>query len=295
LTPRVVVNRFWNEFFGRGLVRTTEDFGTQGEKPAHPELLDWLAAEFRDSGWNIKQIHKRIVMSATYRQSSDVRKELLSRDPENTLLARQSRLRLPAEAVRDSALAVSELLNTTIGGRSVRPPQPAGIAELGYANNVKWVEDKGPERYRRGLYIHFQRTTPYPMLMNFDTPDSTVACTRRSRSNTPLQALNLLNDPVFAEAAQGLAFRVLRETRGATAAERIDYAFRTCLGRRPNERERQRLASYFDQQIGLFSKDPASASLLMPHAPEGHATPEAAAWAGFSRVLLNLDEFITRE
>jgi hypothetical protein len=177
-------------------------------------------------------------MSATYRQSSEERKEISSRDPENTLLARQARLRLPAEAVRDSALAASGLLNTAIGGRSVRPPQPAGIAELGYGNSVKWPEDKGPERYRRGLYIHFQRTTPYPMLMNFDAPDSNVACTRRSRSNTPLQALNLLNDPVFFEASQALAHRVLSERKPSTP-ERIERAFQLCLGRRPTERERQ--------------------------------------------------------
>jgi hypothetical protein len=294
LTARVVVNRMWNEFFGRGLVRTTEDFGTQGERPTNPELLDWLAAEFRDSGWNLKQLQKRIVMSATYRQSSDVRQELLSKDPENVLLSHQARLRLSAEAIRDSALAASGLLNTAIGGRSVRPPQPAGIAELGYANSVKWAEDKGPERYRRGLYIHFQRTTPYPMLMNFDAPDSNVSCTRRSRSNTPLQALNLLNDPVFLESAQALAHRVLAEKQG-TAAARIDHAFRLCLARAPSEREKQRLSSYFDQQIGILQQDPASAAALLPLTPDGADPTESAAWVGLARVLLNLDEFITRE
>jgi hypothetical protein len=288
LTARVVVNRIWNEFFGRGLVRTTEDFGTQGERPTNPELLDWLASEFRE-GWSLKKLQKQIVMSATYRQSSEVRKELLSKDPENTLLARQSRLRLPAESIRDSVLAASGLLNTTIGGRSVRPPLPAGIAELGYANSVKWSEDKGPERYRRGLYIHFQRTTPYPMLTNFDAPDANVACTRRSRSNTPLQALNLLNDPVYMEAAQALAHRLLSEKPGAAAGERIEYAFRLCLGRSPSDREKQRLGSYLDQQVGILRKDTTSALALLP------LQPEEAAWAGLGRVLLNLDEFITRE
>jgi mono/diheme cytochrome c family protein len=294
LTARVVVNRIWNEFFGRGLVRTTEDFGTQGERPVNPELLDWLAGDFREGGWSLRGLQKQIVMSATYRQSSDVRKELSLKDPENTLLARQVRLRLPAEAIRDSALAASGLLNTAIGGKSVRPPQPAGIAELGYANSVKWAEDKGPERYRRGLYVHFQRTTPYPMLMNFDAPDSNVACTRRSRSNTPLQALNLLNDPVFFEAAQALAHRVLTEKSGSTA-ERLDRAFRLCLGRKPSEREKQRLSSYFDQQIGILRQDPKSAAALLPLTPDGADPLEAAAWVGLSRVLMNLDEFITRE
>src|ERR1035441_7834136 len=210
MTARVAVNRMWQDFFGRGLVLSSENFGTQGDKPSHPELLDWLASEFQDHDWSVKYIEKLIVMSAAYRQSSTIRKELESTDPNNVLIARQSRLRLPAESIRDEALAASGLLNTSIGGKSVKPPQPAGVAELGYAGNVNWTESTGPDRYRRGLYIHFQRTTPYPMLMNFDEPDSNTTCTRRGRSNTPLQALNLLNDPVFFEAAQALATRVLR-------------------------------------------------------------------------------------
>lgn len=294
LTARVAVNRMWQEFFGRGLVRTSEDFGTQGEKPTNPELLDWLASEFRDSGWSRKRMHKLIVMSAAYRQSSTVRKELLTRDPENTLIARQGRLRLSAELIRDSALSASGLLNTAIGGPSIRPPQPAGVAELGYANNVKWPETQGPGRYRRGLYIHYQRTTPYPMLTNFDAPDSNVSCTRRARSNTPLQALNLLNDPVYLEAAQSLALRVLRESSGP-APERLQYAFELCLSRPPAAKELQRLSQYFDEQIGILRKDGASAGALMPLPPERSDPVEAAAWVGVSRVLLNLDEFITRE
>jgi len=160
LTARVAVNRFWQELFGQGLVKTSEDFGTQGDRPSNPELLDWLAADFRDNGWGVKRLIKTIVMSSAYRQSSDVRKDLLTRDPDNKLIARQSRLRLPAEAVRDAALSASGLLWDEIGGPSVRPPQPKGVAELGYANSVKWAESPGRERYRRGLYIHFQRTTP---------------------------------------------------------------------------------------------------------------------------------------
>jgi hypothetical protein len=278
LTARVWVNRAWQEFFGRGLVKTSEDFGKQGEKPSHPELLDWLAAEFMDNGWSMKHLHKTIVMSATYRQSSKARPELSTKDPENVLLARQARVRLPAETLRDEALAVSGLLDDEIGGRSVKPPQPAGVAELGYGSR-KWELSPGRERYRRGLYIHFQRTTPYPMLMNFDAPDMSVACTRRTRSNTPLQALNLLNDEVFFEAAKALAWRVAEEAPGTSIAGKIDYAFRLCIGRTPTEKERARLERYHDEQATLFAKE----------------NQPFAAMVGVSRVLLNLDEFITRE
>jgi hypothetical protein len=177
------------------------------------------------------------------------------------------------------------MLNTRIGGPSIRPPQPPGIAELGYANSVKWLETEGPDRYRRGMYIHFQRTAPYPMLMTFDAPDSNVACTRRSRTNTPLQALNLLNDTVFLEAAQGLALRVLAER----PEDRITYSFRLCTGRTPTETEKQRIVSYLDTQRGILAKDSAAAAKLLPVAPE------EAAWTAVGRVLLNLDEFITRE
>ena len=294
LTARVEVNRMWQELFGKGIVRTSDDFGTQGDKPTHPELLDWLAAELQQNGWSRKQLAKTIVMSATYRQSSKARNELLNRDPENLLLARQSRLRLPAELVRDAALSASGLLDTGIGGKSVRPPLPAGVAELGYANSVKWKESTGPDRYRRGLYIHFQRTTPYPQLMNFDAPDSNVACTRRGRSNTPLQALNLLNDPVFLEAAQGLALRTLKEGIG-NFGDRLDYSFETCLSRKPSQKEKERLGKYFDQQFGILKKESNSISSLLPLVPEGTDPAEAGAWVGVSRVLLNLDEFITRE
>ncbi len=294
LTARVAVNRMWQEFFGRGLVRTSEDFGSQGEKPSHPELLDWLAAEFMDRGWSIKAMHRLIVTSATYRQSSNRRKDLETKDPENELVARQSRLRLPAELVRDAALAASGLLNPAVGGKSVRPPQPAGVAELGYSNSVKWVESEGVDRYRRGMYIHYQRTTPYPLLATFDAPDSNTACTRRRRSNTPLQALNLLNDPVFFEAAQGLAARILREAPGSLNG-RIDYAFELCLARRPSERERERLVNYFDRQLTALRSDAKAATALMPVQLENTAPEERAAWVEVARALLNLDEFITRD
>ncbi len=292
LTARVTVNRFWNEFFGRGIVRTTEDFGRQGERPSHPQLLDWLALEFMDRGWSMKATHRLMVTSAAYRQSSAVRPEVQAKDPSNLLFARQSRLRLTAEGVRDAALLAGGLLNPAIGGKSVRPQQPAGIAALGYAEQGKWVESKGPDRYRRGLYVQFLRTTPYPMLVNFDAPDSNVACTRRQRSNTPLQALNLLNDPVFFEAAQGLANRLLREKSG-TPRERIDYGVEICLGRHATVREQERLAALFEKQQALFQRDPKSMALVYPLAGSGQT--EAAAWVVVSRTLLNLDEFITRE
>jgi len=294
LTTRVAVNRMWQEFFGRGLVLTSEDFGTQGERPSHPELLDWLAAEFLDRGWSVKQMHRLIVTSATYRQSSHARPELASRDPDNRLLARQSRLRLPAELVRDSALSVSGLLDGEIGGRSVRPPQPKGLAELGYANSVTWQQSEGRQRYRRGLYIHFQRTVPYPQLMSFDAPDSNVACSRRRRSNTPLQALNLLNDPVFFEAAAALGVRVLREAP-RDPGSRLDYVFRLCLGREPSRSERERLARFLDQYAEMVADDSKALEALHLAPPEGAAPVEAAVWAGVGRVLLNLDEFVNRE
>lgn len=270
LTPRVIVNRFWQEFFGRGLVKTSDDFGTQGEKPSHPELLDYLARQFQAEGWSIKRLHYAIVTSATYRQSSKARPDVAEADPDNALLARQLRLRLPAESIRDSALLAAGLLNTSIGGPSVRPPQPKGVAELVYGNSAKWVESAGPDKYRRGLYTFFQRTAPYPMLMNFDAPDMAVACSRRRTSNTPLQALNLLNDPVFYEAAQALAWRI--ENSGATTIEdRIQFAYEQVLSRRANPRELARLKRFLDEQ------------------------PAATAYTNLARVLLNTDEFIVRE
>lgn len=284
LTPRVTVNRAWQEFFGRGLVRTSEDFGRQGDKPSHPELLDYLAKSFVDGGMRLKSLHRQIVLSATYRQSSQGRPELQSKDPENILLARQSRLRLSAEAIRDASLLSSGILNPVVGGPSFRPYLPKGVAELGYGNSVKWAESQGKERYRRGLYIHFQRTTPYPQLINFDAPDSNVACSRRKPSNNALQALNLLNDPVFNEAAQALAQELLAELPQASVTARVDRLFLRALGRTPSDAERSALARYLDRQADLLRQ-------------EGRAPAEIPdqLWAGAARVLLNTDEFITRE
>ena len=295
LTARVTMNRTWQEFFGRGLVETSEDFGTRSEPPTHPRLLDWLATEFRDGGWDRKAMHKRIVVSATYRQSSHAREDLKTRDPSNLLLARQSRLRLSAESIRDTALSVSGLLNPMIGGKSVRPPQPDSVLELGFGVAAdRWIEHVGPDRYRRGLYILFLRTTPYPQLVTFDAPDMVESCSRRLRSNTPLQALNLLNDPVFFEAAQVLAARVLRERPGSVA-DRLDYAYRLSLGRPPRPQEKDRLLRYYEEQKNILGKKRESIEVLFPAVQiEGVDPEEAAVWVGVSRLLLNLEEFITR-
>jgi hypothetical protein len=293
LTARVAVNRMWQEFFGRGLVRTSEDFGTQGEKPTHPALLDWLATEFMEGGWRVKRMHKLIVMSATYRQSSTTRPDLKERDPANTLLARQNRLRLSAELVRDAALQASGLLYPAIGGESIRPPQPDSVSKLTYGGS-KWEESQGRERYRRGLYIHYQRTSPYPQMVNFDAPDASVSAAQRRRSNSPLQALNLLNDPVFVEAAQTLAVRVLQESE-PDWNERLDTVFQLCLSRKPSRSERDRLASYYEEQKELNQKDGDALKQLAPNQLIGVQRAEVAAWTGLSRVLMNLDEFITRE
>ncbi len=299
LTARVAVNRLWQELFGRGIVNTSDDFGTMGDRPSHPELLDWLATEFEGAAgptpWSMKRMIRTIVTSAAYRQSSKARPELAERDPDNTLVARQQRLRLPAELVRDEALYAADLLDLRIGGPSVKPPQPKGVAELSYANSVKWEESTGADRYRRGMYIHFQRTTPYPQLMNFDAPNSNLSCTRRERTNTPLQALNLLNDPVFFEAAQGLALRVLRDGPAGGFRHRLDYAFRATLGRAPTARETERLGSFFDETMKNLRDHPETVAAMFPNRLEGVPQLDAAGWVEVSRVLLNLDEFITRE
>ena len=292
LTARVTVNRMWQDYFGAGLVRSADNFGTQGLRPSHPELLDWLAGEFVARGWSVKQLHRLIVTSATYRQSAEVRPELLSRDADNSLLARQSRLRLPGELIRDSSLFVSGLLNPRVGGKSVRPPLPAGVTMLGYADGIQWEESKGEDRYRRGLYIAFQRSVPYPQLVNFDIPKRDTAVCTRERSNSPLQALNLMNDPVFHETAQALARRVLA---GATDLKgRIELGFRLCLARQPSADEVAILSKYFDEQLHILNSEPESAVKLIAEAPPGTDRVEAAAWVVVSSVFLNLDEFVTR-
>jgi hypothetical protein len=272
LTARVTVNRLWMHHFGLGLVETENDFGTQGTPPSHPELLDWLATEFVRRGWSLKGMHRLLVTSATYRQSSRARPDLATLDPRNRLLARQSRLRLEAEFIRDAALAASGLLSEKVGGPSIFPPQPEGIYRFTQIDK-HWKASTGPDRYRRGLYTYFWRSAPHPSLTVFDAPDATTACTRRNRSNVPLQALTLLNDQGYVELAQGLAARVLREVK--TDDERLRYAFRLCLARPPSTREQMRLTELLARQLAEVS-------------------PEEA-WTAVARVLLNLDEFITRE
>jgi hypothetical protein len=295
LTARVTVNRFWQRFFGTGLVETENDFGTQGALPSHPHLLDWLADEFMRIGWSMKGLHRLIVTSATYRQSSAMREELLTRDPRNRFLARQSRLRLEAETIRDVALAATGMLSTKMFGPGVYPPQPEGIYVL-TQKKKSWPEDQGEDRYRRGMYTFFWRSSPYPFLPTFDAPAANTACTRRSRSNTPLQALTMANDRVFLELARGLSARVLREGPDDRDG-RIRLAFRLCLAREPSALEQKRLAEYLDGQRESFAAAGEAALGDMPpvEGPSGISPAEATAWMALARVLLNLDEFITRE
>ena len=279
LTARVEVNRIWQELFGRGLVGTSENFGAQGEPPSHPGLLDWLAGEFVRQGWSRKAVVRLIVTSATYRQASARRADAAAPDPGNAWLARQNRLRLPAELIRDNALAVSGLLNPAVGGKSVFPPQPRGVTDLSYSKK-DWNEDTGPDRYRRGLYVFLRRTSPYPMLINFDAPDTLTSVSRRERSNTPLQALNLLNDAVFTEAADALAHAVLAGGE-RTFEGRLRRLARRCLARELSAAEAGLARRFHAAQRERYG------------ARAGDA--ERAAWRETSRALLSLDEFITRE
>ncbi|MFN3326610.1 MAG: DUF1553 domain-containing protein [Bryobacteraceae bacterium] len=294
LLARVTVNRIWQEYFGRGLVETENDFGTQGTPPTHPELLDWLAAEFIRSGWSQKHIHRLIATSSTYRQSSRSRSDLEERDPRNLLLARQSRLRLDAEIVRDVALGASGMLVPKVGGPSVFPPQPAAAMS---ASQVKktWTASTGEDRYRRGMYTYFWRVTPNPALIVFDAPGATFACTRRTRSNTPLQALTLLNELSFHEFYQGFAARVLREA-GPAFEDRLGRAFRLALSREPRPKELKRLrALYAAERDALLTHPPEAESLAGAASPAGANRTEMAAWVAIARVLMNTDEFMTRE
>ena len=293
-TARAIVNRVWQAYFGRGLVETSEDLGSQSPAPSHPKLLDWLAVEFMERGWSFKKLHRLIVNSATYRQSSAVTPEALQRDPQNRFLARGPRLRLEGEAVRDVALAASGLLNAKVGGPSIYPPLPGFLLlpPASYGPKV-WHESKGPDRYRRGLYIFKYRSLPYPMLQAFDAPNGDFSCVRRARSNTPLQALVTLNETTFVECARALGLRLLREG-GKTDAARIATGFRLCVARRPSKEEENILLKFLAAQRARFRKDMKSASALAA-VPEGEPAAEPAAWTAVARVLLNLDETITKE
>lgn len=301
-TARVFVNRVWQAYFGTGLVDTPEDFGTQGDKPSHPELLDWLAVEFMDHGWRLKHLHQLITSSATYRQSSRVTPELLARDPYNRLLARGPRYRVDAEVVRDIALAASGLLNAKLGGPSVFPPLPQFLTlpPASYGPKV-WKEATGTDRYRRALYTFRYRSIPYPALQAFDAPNGDFACVRRSRSNTPLQALTALNEPLFMECAQALGYKALAQG-GKTDSDRLAYAFRCCVARTPTAEESAEVLSLLKRQTQRFAQPGSSAGAVVfveqkgaPKPPNGASAADLAAWTVIARVLLNLDETITKE
>ncbi len=318
LTPRVIANQWWARLFGQGLVRSIGDFGTRGEPPSHPELLDWLAATYRDDlDWDTKAFLRTILLSATYRQASAHRPEIVDVDPLNVLLARQNRLRVEAEIVRDLTLEVAGLLVPTVGGPSVFPPMPPDLATLSYNNNFTWKESTGPDRHRRGMYTFFKRTIPHPTLMTFDCPDANLTCVLRSVSNTPLQALTVLNETAFVEAAQALARRILAAAdpdwgghrSAAVDRGRLAWAIELCLCRPARDAEVARLADLLAAARAHYGADPAAAAALAGAAAPAAApatssdasgapatdTAETAAWVATVRVLLNLDEFITRE
>jgi mono/diheme cytochrome c family protein len=302
LTARVTVNRLWERFFGIGLVQTSEDFGRQGEAPSHPELLDWLALEFQESGWDMKRLQQLLVRSAAYRQSAAATPALLETDLYNRLLARGPRFRLDPEVIRDQALAVSGLLNPDVGGPSVYPVQIPNLwKEIGFLRPEigmdEWPTSAGPELYRRGVYTFWRRVCTYPTFATFDAPSREVCTARRPRTNTPLQALAALNEPTFLEAARVFAQRILREG-GDQPAEQIEFAFRTCLGRNPLPGERQRLLRLLDEQLRSFEHDVEAAEALLnvgsAERPAGLDPRRLAAWMIVANVLLNLDEALVK-
>jgi hypothetical protein len=300
LTARVVVNRFWQQIFGQGLVKTSDNFGLQGEWPSHPELLDWLAREFIDSGWNVKALLKSITLSATFRQDSGAPPDLVARDPENRLLARGPRFRLPAEILRDQALSISGLLKHRLGGPSVYPYQEAGlykgvVVDAAYPG-TRWPVAQGDDLHRRSLYTFWKRTLPHPVMTVFDAPDREFCIVRRSTTNTPLQALTLLNNPMFVEAARKLAERAIREG-GSSAPTRVAYAFRLATGRSPDAQESRILSDKLGEMLAAYRADGAAARALIAveASPHDDSMPlaELAAYTALANVLLNMDEVIT--
>jgi hypothetical protein len=289
------VNHVWKHLFGAGIVRTVNDFGVRGEKPSHPKLLDWLATMFRDeAGWSRKALIRLIVTSATYRQSSAHRSELLEDDPQNYLLARQNRLRAEAETVRDFSLGASGLLSKKVGGPSVFPPLPPGVTDLSYAGNFKWKTSQGEDRYRRGMYTFFKRTAPHPNLTTFDCPDANLACVQRQSSNTPLQALILLNNAVFTEAARVFGQRML-QLEGLSDEERLNRAFERCVARPMTGTETDQFVSLLGVSRKWYVDHPEEAKTLIGTTTiEGVTASESAAWTATCRMMLNMDEFITR-
>ncbi|WP_165249538.1 PSD1 and planctomycete cytochrome C domain-containing protein [Paludisphaera soli] len=297
LTARVAANRTWAVLFGSGIVETEEDFGTQGELPSHPELLDRLAVDFMDSGWDVKAMIRRMVTSATYRQSSKAAPEMIEKDPKNRLLARAPRVRLDAESVRDQALAFAGLLGRKVGGPSVFPVQPDGLWQAAFNGQRTWTTSPGVERHRRGLYTFWRRTVPYPSMSAFDAPSREICAVKRVRTNTPLQALVTLNDPVYVEAAQALARRIVREG-GSSPEERARYGLEVCLGRPPRDEQVAQLVALHAAQRDRYRADPSAASAIATEPlgplPEGMDPADLAAWTAVANVLLNLDAVLTR-
>ena len=301
LTARVAVNRLWLQVFGTGIVKTAEDFGAQGEPPSHPELLDWLSVQFREDGWDVKRFMKRLVMSATYRQSSRVTPETLAKDPANRLLARGPRFRLDAEMLRDQALFAGGLLVETVGGPSVKPPQPSGLWEaVAYtdSNTAHFAADTSVEKiHRRSFYTFWKRTAPPPQMTTFDAPSRESCQVRRERTNTPLQALLLMNEPQFIEAARALAERTLHEG-GSTADDRLTFMFRLVTARAPDPKDFAELSSALKDLTAHYAKEPEAAKQLITAGatkPDSRfSVPELAAWTMIGNVILNLDEVITK-
>jgi hypothetical protein len=301
LTARVAVNRFWQQFFGTGLVKTAEDFGTQGEPPSHPELLDWLAVEFRESGWDVKALMKLLVTSATYRQSSKITAERLAKDPANRLLSRGPRYRLDAETLRDQALAVSGLLVEKLGGPGVKPPQPAGLWEaVGYltSNTRNFVADTGEAKvHRRSLYTFWKRTAPPPQMTTFDAPSREACMVRRERTNTPLQALLMMNETQYVEAARALAERAMREG-GASPESRLGHMFLLAAARKADDKEMAELTAAYRDFLAGYTRDAAAAAKLIAvgeSKPDAGLPPaELAAYTMVANLILNLDEVLTK-
>lgn len=297
LTARVVANRYWEQIFGTGIVATSEEFGSQGELPVHPELLDWLATDLVNNKWDLKAFVKKLVTSAAYRQSSKVTPELQSRDPENRLLARGPRFRLSAEMVRDQTLAVGGLLSSKMYGPPVKPMQPSMGLSAAFGSGIDWQTSEGADKHRRALYTTWRRSNPYPSMATFDAPNREVCTVRRGRTNTPLQALVTLNDPVYVEAAQALGRKVVAEG-GATTADRVVYAFRLVLTRPPSAEEQSRLVKLFETSRAKFDQQPEAAKKLATEPigplPKDASAAELAAWTVVGNVLLNLDEALMK-
>jgi hypothetical protein len=293
----VAVNRYWEQLFGRGLVETPEDWGVRGKMPTHPELLDWLAREFMEQGWDVKKLLRLLVTSAAYRQSSRVTPEALERDPDNSLYGRGPRFRSPAEVIRDQALFAGGLLSARMYGPPVRPPRPKLKLNAAFGGSTDWDPSPGEDRYRRALYTEWRRTTPYPSMVTFDAPGRSVCTVSRPRTNTPLQALVTLNDPVYVEAAQALARRVVREG-GASVEARVRHGFRLCVTRPPSPAEERKLVELYRRAREAYARDPEEAAQMatdpLGPLPAGMDAIDLAAWTVVGNVLLNLDEMFAK-